>query len=187
MVLTALVLAPVLLGATTIYVYVDEDGVSHFTNVKPVGKKYDILLYGSDERSRGELLPDQSRFDELIWRFAGEQCVDPHLVKAIVKVESNFNPYAVSRKGAKGLMQIMPETQRLLGVRDPFDPLENLNAGIRYFRYLLDFFQANTELALAAYNAGPQRVLELGSVPAFEETREYVKRVISYYRRFKSR
>jgi soluble lytic murein transglycosylase-like protein len=102
-------------------------------------------------------------------------------VKAIIKAESDFNPQAVSSAGAQGLMQLMPETARDLGVSEPFDPRENILGGVRYFRGLLDQFHGSVPLALAAYNAGPNRIGPLREVPAIEETENFVRRVMEYF------
>jgi soluble lytic murein transglycosylase-like protein len=107
--------------------------------------------------------------------------VDEALVKAVIKAESDFDPQAVSKKGAQGLMQLMPETARDLSVSNPFHPIQNMEGGIRYLRRLLDQFQGNLHLTLAAYNAGENAVVKYNnSVPPFEETRTYVKRVLEY-------
>jgi hypothetical protein len=105
--------------------------------------------------------------------------VRPQLLRAVAQAESNFNPRAVSRAGAQGIMQLMPETARSLGVRDPFNPLENVFAGAAYLRSLLDRFGGDEKLALAAYNAGPGAVRRYGGVPPYAETRAYVDRVLS--------
>ncbi|MGI9951903.1 lytic transglycosylase domain-containing protein [Moorellaceae bacterium AZ2] len=109
------------------------------------------------------------------------------LLQAVVKVESNFNPLAVSPSGALGLMQLMPETARALGVKNPFDPRENLEAGARYLRQMLDFFKGRVDLALAAYNAGPGAVLRFGGIPPYRETQEYVRKVKEMARAFEAR
>ena len=117
-------------------------------------------------------------YDELIVKYAGEQGIRPNLVRAVVQVESGYNPRAVSPKGAMGLMQLMPTTAALLGVRRPFDPEENIRGGVLYLRQLLDRFDSNEELALAAYNAGPLAVGKYGNrVPPYRETREYIQKV----------
>ena len=106
------------------------------------------------------------------------------LVKAVVHQESQFNPYAVSRAGAQGLMQIMPQTGQSLGLRNPFDAGENIMAGSAYLREMLDRYSGDIPLALAAYNAGPNAVDSAGGVPNYSETKEYVQRVLSYYGRY---
>ena len=108
--------------------------------------------------------------------------VDPQIVKSVMLVESNFNPRAVSRKGARGLMQLMPETARRFGVTDRFDPLENLRGGVEYLAGLLRLFSGDVTLALAAYNAGENAVARHAGVPPFAETREYVRRALVAYR-----
>lgn len=119
----------------------------------------------------------------LIQEAAGHHGLDAALVESVVAVESNFNPRAISGKGAMGLMQLMPATADRLAVRNVFDPVENLEAGVRYLRELLDRFGNSLPLALAAYNAGPQRVILYGGIPPYPETRSYVRRVMERARR----
>jgi len=117
-------------------------------------------------------------YDDLIVKHAQVNNLRPDLVRAVVQVESGYNPGAVSSKGAMGLMQLMPTTASQLGVRAPFDPEENIRGGTTYLRQLLDRFQGNEELALAAYNAGPMAVDRYGAkVPPYKETRDYVRKV----------
>ncbi|MEM4380433.1 MAG: lytic transglycosylase domain-containing protein [Thermoplasmatales archaeon] len=111
--------------------------------------------------------------------------LDKYLIKAIIMAESNFNPTAVSPKGAAGLMQLMPETARLVKVSNRFDPEQNIYGGIKYFRHLLDRFNQNVVLALAAYNAGPENVVKYGGVPPFKETQNYVRSVLNLWRQFR--
>lgn len=115
---------------------------------------------------------------EMINRIAGEEGVDPALVRAIVSAESNYNPDAVSPVGAQGLMQLMPDTSRMLGVTNPFDPEQNIRGGTKYIRQLLSQFGGNVEKAVAAYNAGPGNVTRYNGIPPFGETQNYVRRVL---------
>ena len=110
--------------------------------------------------------------------------IDPNLIKAIIRAESGFDRYAVSKKGAQGLMQLMPDTAREMRVSDPFNPEQNIAGGVRYLRKLLKMFNGNLVLSLAAYNAGPTQVKKAGGVPRINETRLYIKRVLSYYDRY---
>ncbi|QER42790.1 lytic transglycosylase domain-containing protein [Thermodesulfobacterium sp. TA1] len=125
-----------------------------------------------------------SEYEEWFERIGRAFSLDPALLKAIAKVESSFNPRAVSPKGAMGIMQLMPQTARLVGVEDPYHPLENLKGGAKYLRMLLDEFQDLT-LALAAYNAGPEKVKTYRGIPPYPETQNYVKNVLYYYSLFK--
>jgi len=112
--------------------------------------------------------------------------VDPYLVLGMIRVESNFNAYAVSHKGAKGLMQLMPGTARLHKVDNVYDPVQNIYGGVRHFRLLLDRFDGNVQLALAAYNAGAGPVAKYNSIPPYRETRNYVRRVMGYYQFYRN-
>jgi soluble lytic murein transglycosylase-like protein len=119
--------------------------------------------------------------DSIVEQAAVRHEVDPNLVRAIVRVESNFNPHAVSRKGAIGLMQLMPHTARSLNVSNPFDPRQNVDAGVRHFKQLLDSYGGNLELSLAAYNAGSSAVQRSGGIPRYAETQNYVKKITELY------
>jgi len=125
--------------------------------------------------------PAPAWMDNIVEQAALRQGVDPNLVRAIIKVESNFNPQAVSRKGAIGLMQLMPGTAKSLNVRNPYDPAQNVDAGVRHFKQLLDSYGGNLELSLAAYNAGATAVHKSRGVPNYSETRNYVKRITGLY------
>lgn len=121
----------------------------------------------------------------IVLQAASRHQVDPALIKAIIMVESGYNPGAVSKKGAKGLMQLMPRTARALGVVDVFDPEHNINAGVRYFKRLMKQFDGDTRLALAAYNTGSSTVRKYKGVPPFGATKHYIKKVFKYYKYYK--
>ena len=123
----------------------------------------------------------QKEIDDAINKAAERHAVDPNLVRALVKVESNFNPNAVSRKGAMGLMQLMPQTARQLRLTNPFNPEENIDAGVRHLKDLLDSYGGDVRLSLAAYNAGAGAVARSAGVPHYAETRNYVKRITQLY------
>jgi len=130
---------------------------------------------------KGPLTPRDPRVEGLIHKYSQLYGVDPCLVRAVMRHESGFNPGAVSPKGAQGLMQLMPGTAALMGVRDPFDPEQNIAGGVGYLRRCLDRFQHNVPLAVAAYNAGPERVARCGAVPPLQETQTFVGNVMGTY------
>jgi soluble lytic murein transglycosylase-like protein len=182
-----------------IFRYQDENGVVHFTNV-PTGSKYQ-LLYKEYEMGRSSI-PSKgigkavsSKISnggnapflrDHIEEASQQYGVDPKLIQAVIHVESNFDPQAISPKGAQGLMQLMPQTARELQVVDPFSPRDNIVGGARYLRYLLDLFNQDLSLALAAYNAGPEKVNLYHGVPPYLETRTYVQKVLQIYNRLKN-
>ncbi len=163
-------------SAGGIYHFVDEQGNSHFSNV-PNDRRYVPIL----EKRRGA--PSVKSYDLMIVEAADQHGVPPALVKAVVATESSFNPKAVSAKGAQGLMQLMPTTARSLGVEEPLHVEQNLDGGVRYLRSLIDRY-GDWSRALAAYNAGPRAVDRYGGIPPYQETRQYVDRVLTYYRRY---
>lgn len=169
-----------------IYKYMDAEGVLHLTNVPTqTGVKYVLIMREKRVLLDKKLGENISQYDELIMKASWKYNVEPALVKAIIKAESNFNHRAVSRKGARGLMQLMPATASSLQVRDSFHPENNIEGGVKYVRYLLNYFNGNLPLALAAYNAGENAVVRHGGIPPYRETQTYVRRVLSYLDRFK--
>ncbi|MCK9275508.1 MAG: lytic transglycosylase domain-containing protein [Syntrophales bacterium] len=162
--------------------YIDEEGVYNFTD-QPASSKY--KLYIKDWSRAQNKVKRVAQFDETIEAAARAHGIESHLLKAVVKAESDFNPRAVSKKGALGLMQIMPENIQKLEIENPFDPYDNIMGGARYLKELLRRFDGNLPLALAAYNAGPGHVEKLQGIPPFEETEIYVQRVLKYYEFFK--
>jgi len=165
-----------------IYTFVDAKGVVHFTDT-PRDRRYRKMHAAKPGRGRLSRPPQRWEYDGLIGLTARENEIEPALVKAVIAAESNFDPEAVSRKGAQGLMQLMPLTATTLGVEDPLRPTENIRAGTRYLRLMLDRY-GDIELAVAAYNAGPSAVDRWGGVPPYPETRDYVRRVMNYYRHY---
>ncbi len=133
----------------------------------------------------GVLSKESIPFQGIIIQVAGRYEVDPHLIRAIILAESGYNPKAKSKKGARGLMQLMPSTAKSLGVEDIYDPAENIDGGVRYFRSLLDRFDGDVQLALAAYNAGSRHVRNYAGVPPFKATQRYIKKVLKFHKKFK--
>jgi hypothetical protein len=131
--------------------------------------------------TRQAVRPSPSHIDALIEQAAARHQVDPNLVRAVIKVESNFNPDAVSKKGAIGLMQLMPSTARMLNVTNPFDPQQNVDAGVRHLKSLLETYSGDVPRTLAAYNAGPGAVARSHGVPPYAETRNYVRQITHLY------
>jgi soluble lytic murein transglycosylase-like protein len=174
-------------SAAGIYRYEDENGVIHFTNC-PRDPKFKLYIRESKEdvgNSSFSYIRDSNQYDSLISEFSKKYQVDFALIKAIIRAESGFNPAAVSRKGAKGLMQLMPETASRLNVSNSFNPRENIEGGVRYFKYLLSLFNDDLRLSLAAYNAGENVVAEVRSIPPYRETVDYVRKVLSYYQSYR--
>jgi soluble lytic murein transglycosylase-like protein len=172
-------------GFAAIYTYVDEQGVYHKTNIRYHVRIEDRASERAGVASLGSL--NRNAYDQLIQQHSEANGLDPRLVKAVMIAESNGNPMAVSHKGAQGLMQIMPDTAHFLELHHPFDPEENIRAGARYLKILYGIFKGDLGLVLAAYNAGPQKVMQNNmAVPPISETINYVKRVKLYYSRLKN-
>ena len=129
----------------------------------------------------------EDAFNPIILEAANRYCVEPAIIKAIIKAESGYNPKAVSHRGARGLMQLMPRTAKSLGVEDSFCPVENINGGVKYFKQLLVKYKGNTKLALAAYNAGSRNVKKYKGVPPFKTTKLYIKKIFKYQREYKKK
>lgn len=169
-----------------VYRWVDRQGVAHFTDA-PTESYFHSLRKPAGHRSRpaaASPVPATRSYhdiDGLIRKIAREDGVDPALVRAVIRVESNYNPRAVSRKGAQGLMQLMPGTADRFGVPNPFNAEENIRGGVKYLKYLLNRFGGNLRLALAAYNAGENSVDRHGGVPPYRETTSYVEKVFHHY------
>jgi soluble lytic murein transglycosylase len=159
---------------------IDEDGVVHLTNA-PTDPRYQRLS-GQTGTSAGWLrLPLRGKYQKEIQEASVRYGVDSALVAAVIRVESAFDPWAVSRKGAMGLMQLMPTTASVLGVRDAFNPKQNIDGGVRHLRGLIDRFAGDIPLALAAYNAGEEPVRWHRGIPPFPETQAYVRRIMQLY------
>jgi len=178
------------LSSAGIYRYVDERGVIHFTNC-PRDPKFKLYIrenkedIGDENHFSLSYIKDTNQYDSLISEFSKKYQVDCALIKAMIRAESAFNPFAVSRKGAKGLMQLMPETASRMNVSNTFNPRENIEGGVRHFKYLLSLFDNDVRLSLAAYNAGENLVAELRSIPPYRETVDYVRKVLSYYQSYR--
>ncbi len=175
------------------YVCRDKSGAMSFTNAPVFSncQEYALEKTGRIQMMVSEIRgsagsADSASYDQEIRRIGRRYQVDPPLIKAIIQTESDFDHRAVSRRGAQGLMQLMPETARDLQVGNPFNPRENIDGGTRYLRSLLDSFNNDLILSLAAYNAGPGLVSRTGGVPQITETREYVNKVLKRYKAYKN-
>lgn len=196
------ILSPAQTGAE-IFKYVDKDGAIHFTNTPTSSRSDPVSLPPLTQANFYKYFPNcqsycryqpssptlnrhnQALYEPHIKNTCRVYGMDCNLVKAVIRAESGFNPQAVSPKGAMGLMQLMPGTSRDMGVANPFDPVQNIDGGVRYLRLMMDRFRNNLYLALAAYNAGPEAVEKHGGIPPFDETQIYVKRVIDFYQHYR--
>ena len=180
-----------------IYSFKDEKGVVHFTNIKGLDNRYRLVRkengmpvapsYGAT-RVYMPTQADIDRYSNIIQTAAKAYGVDVSLVHAVISAESGYDRYAVSRTGAMGLMQLMPDTARRYGVQNMMDPTENIHGGVRYLADLLQMFKGRLDLAVAAYNAGENAVIRAGHrVPDYAETRHYVPKVLGFYKNFQKR
>ena len=166
----------------TVYSYVDENGVPNFTNIPPPGTVRDLKL--RQPVTVSEPVRAQNRksgYDAIIRRYAGEFRLDPSLVRSMIETESAFDSRAISPKGARGLMQLMPATALRVGVQNSFDPEQNIRGGMQHMRGLLDRFNNDLQLSLAAYNAGENLVQRIGRIPHIRETHDYVRKITKKY------
>ncbi len=177
--LPLVILSPQPSGAE-IYRYTDENGTVHLSNV-PSDPRY-RRVSPPPRRRAPRLAP--AEVNRLVARYARRHDLPPALLRAVIKTESDFNPVAVSRAGAMGLMQLMPQTALTLNVRNPFDPEQNVRGGSAHLRALLDRFEGNLTLALGAYNAGITAVERYNALPPYRETRRFVQKVLRNYRQF---
>jgi soluble lytic murein transglycosylase-like protein len=171
-----------------IYTYMDAQGLRHYTDV-PDNNRYRLLVLSPQDRTASgdrydmRLLAKASQYDSIIEHAALSAAVESNLLRAVIVVESGFNSHAVSKRGAVGLMQLMPATASRFGVSNPYDAQQNVHAGARYLKFLIDRFGHDIRLALAAYNAGEDAVARNGGqIPPFSETMAYVPRVLKIYK-----
>ena len=189
-------------AAADIYQYVDASGVIHFSNMR-TDSRYRVYIRGDHANHNsvsgygggppGVAVPPSdkdaarfTRYDEWIHQAAALYQIPEQLVRAVIKVESDYDPRAVSVSGARGLMQLMPDTANRLEVRDIDDPRENIFGGVRFLRILANDFNGDLELTIAAYNAGGEAVIRFGGIPPYQQTQHYVVKVTHYYHRYRT-
>lgn len=180
---TLFIFTSILCGHADIYSYIDSDGVLHFTNV-PTSSNYKFYLSENPSKVSSKYLT--SKYDHFISEASIKYGVSFPLLKALIKVESNFDPKAVSKAGAMGLMQIMPENFDALKITNPFNPRENILGGTLYLKQLMIRFEGKLPLVLAAYNAGPNRVARYKKIPPIKETKNYVKKIMESFYLYKN-
>ena len=163
-----------------IYLFIDSQGVLHFTNA-PTSSQYTLYI-----KERPKPATATKKYDGIIQEASNTFGLSFSLLKAMIKVESDFDSRAVSKKGALGLMQIMPQNLQAFNIREPYDPKDNIMGGARYFKSLIERFEGKLPLALAAYNAGPTIVDKYRDIPPFKETQDYVKKVMKYFYLYKN-
>ena len=171
---------PVVLPDTLVYGYASPTGLVNLTNVPT-----DARVPAVRRKARYHIGVGDLELKQAVRRAAQQYRVQPALLLAVMRAESSFNPTAISKAGAVGLMQLIPETAIRHGVRNLYDANENITGGARHLRYLLDRFHGNVRLAVAAYNAGERKVDRYGQIPPYKETQDYVKKVLVYYRSYK--
>jgi soluble lytic murein transglycosylase-like protein len=180
--LVAAVISAATPAAAQVYKRTARDGTTYFTNIPPNSslRRVALIQPASHETSR-EPAADYGTYSKEIAEAAARYALPERLIWAVIRAESGFDAGAVSARGARGLMQLMPETAAILGVRDPFNPRENIQAGARHLRGMMERFRNDLPMALAAYNAGERPVASYRGIPPYPETREYVARVLRYY------
>lgn len=181
-------------AAADIFSYTDDEGVVHFSNKQQTDGRYKLYLKSANQRRPGvtphmpsDSSPDRfTRYDEWIRQAAILYQIPEELIRAVIMCESNYDARAVSPAGAQGLMQLIPETAARMQIRDSFDPRENIFGGTRYLRVLANMFNGDIELTIAGYNAGEGAVVRFAGIPPYDETQQYVIRVLTYYRRYRT-
>ena len=170
-----------------VYMYQDKDGVINFTNAPTHAGYRRVMRENSTAYGPATVTANPANgYDEVIQDASSRHSLDADLIRAVIKAESDFNSNARSNKGAMGLMQLMPDTARLLNVPDAYNPYANIDGGVRYLKMLLGRYQGDVTLSLAAYNAGSGAVDKHGGVPPYAETREYVRRVLQFWDQYRA-